>query len=40
MAARACAGPVSSEVPDIDAKMHGEDDPRGLGLFLIQGFGG
>ncbi|MCX6623900.1 MAG: ATP-binding protein [Acidobacteria bacterium] len=28
--------PVSSEAPDIDAKMHGEDDPRGLGLFLIQ----
>ena len=22
--------------PDIDRKMHGEEDPRGMGLFLIQ----
>ncbi|HUA97605.1 MAG TPA: ATP-binding protein [Terracidiphilus sp.] len=22
--------------PDIDRKMHGEEDPRGLGMFLIQ----
>ena len=22
--------------PDIDRKMHGEDDPRGMGMFLIQ----
>ena len=24
------------EKPDIDRKMHGEEDPRGLGMFLIQ----
>ena len=23
-------------VPDIDRKMHGEEDPRGMGMFLIQ----
>ena len=23
--------------PDIDRKMHGEEDPRGMGMFLIQG---
>jgi serine/threonine-protein kinase RsbW len=28
--------PPSAQAPDIDAKMLGEDDPRGLGLFLIQ----
>ncbi len=28
--------PPSPQAPDIDAKMQGEDDPRGLGLFLIQ----
>jgi serine/threonine-protein kinase RsbW len=22
--------------PDIDKKMHGEEDPRGMGMFLIQ----
>ena len=22
--------------PDIDRKMHGEESPRGLGMFLIQ----
>src|ERR1700746_1322731 len=22
--------------PDIDKKIHGEDDPRGMGMFLIQ----
>ena len=22
--------------PDIDRKMHGEEDPRGIGMFLIQ----
>ena len=22
--------------PDIDRKMHGEEDPRGMGMFLIQ----
>ncbi len=26
-------GPVT---PDIDRKMHGEEDPRGMGMFLIQ----
>ena len=24
------------EKPDIDHKMHGEEDPRGMGMFLIQ----
>ena len=24
------------EKPDIDSKMHGEEDPRGMGMFLIQ----
>ena len=24
------------EKPDIDRKMHGEEDPRGMGMFLIQ----
>jgi serine/threonine-protein kinase RsbW len=27
------AGPTK---PDIDKKMHGEEDPRGMGMFLIQ----
>ena len=27
------ADPVA---PDIDRKMHGEEDPRGMGMFLIQ----
>jgi len=27
------SGPVK---PDIDRKMHGEEDPRGMGMFLIQ----
>jgi serine/threonine-protein kinase RsbW len=22
--------------PDIDRKMHGEEDPRGMGMFFIQ----
>ena len=22
--------------PDIDRKMHGQEDPRGMGMFLIQ----
>lgn len=22
--------------PDIDRKMHGDEDPRGMGMFLIQ----
>jgi len=22
--------------PDMDRKMHGEEDPRGMGMFLIQ----
>jgi serine/threonine-protein kinase RsbW len=22
--------------PDIDRKMHGEEDPRGMGMFLMQ----
>jgi serine/threonine-protein kinase RsbW len=22
--------------PDIDKKIHGEEDPRGMGMFLIQ----
>src|ERR1700721_3211881 len=25
--------------PDIDRKMHGEEDPRGMGMFLIQSLG-
>ena len=25
-----------SAKPDIDRKMHGEEDPRGMGMFLIQ----
>ena len=25
-----------AHVPDIDRKMHGEEDPRGMGMFLIQ----
>ena len=24
------------QVPDIDRKVHGEEDPRGMGMFLIQ----
>jgi len=27
---------VKPAKPDIDRKMHGEEDPRGLGMFLIQ----
>jgi serine/threonine-protein kinase RsbW len=26
----------SPAAPDIDRKMHGEEDPRGMGMFLIQ----
>ena len=26
-------------VPDIDKKMHGEESPRGMGMFLIQSLG-
>lgn len=26
----------SPALPDIDRKMHGEEDPRGMGMFLIQ----
>lgn len=29
------AGPVETTAPDIDKKMHGEEDPRGMGMFLI-----
>lgn len=28
--------PTSPDSPDIDRKMHGEEDPRGMGMFLIQ----
>jgi serine/threonine-protein kinase RsbW len=28
---------VTPHSPDIDRKMHGEEDPRGMGMFLIQG---
>jgi serine/threonine-protein kinase RsbW len=28
--------PGKMEQPDIDRKMHGEEDPRGMGMFLIQ----
>ena len=27
---------VNPPSPDIDRKMHGEEDPRGMGMFLIQ----
>ena len=27
---------ASPHQPDIDRKMHGEEDPRGMGMFLIQ----
>ncbi len=27
---------VQPPKPDIDRKMHGEEDPRGMGMFLIQ----
>jgi len=27
---------VQPTKPDIDRKMHGEEDPRGMGMFLIQ----
>jgi serine/threonine-protein kinase RsbW len=27
---------VAPPSPDIDRKMHGEEDPRGMGMFLIQ----
>jgi phosphoserine phosphatase RsbU/P len=27
---------TSPHAPDIDRKMHGEEDPRGMGMFLIQ----
>ena len=27
---------VGPHTPDIDRKMHGEEDPRGMGMFLIQ----
>lgn len=27
---------VSPHTPDIDRKVHGEEDPRGMGMFLIQ----
>jgi serine/threonine-protein kinase RsbW len=31
------AGPVNAPaLPDIDRKMNGEEDPRGMGMFLIQ----
>ena len=30
------AGKTSVRVPNIDRKMHGEEDPRGMGMFLIQ----
>ncbi len=31
------AGPVTEiQPPDIDKKMHGEEGPRGMGMFLIQ----
>lgn len=26
----------AAAVPDIDRKMHGEEEPRGMGMFLIQ----
>lgn len=26
----------TTAAPDIDKKMHGEEDPRGMGMFLIQ----
>jgi serine/threonine-protein kinase RsbW len=30
-------GPKHAQAaPDIDKKMHGEEDPRGMGMFLIQ----
>ncbi|MGD0546977.1 MAG: ATP-binding protein [Terracidiphilus sp.] len=28
--------PGKVAVPDIDRKMHGQEDPRGMGMFLIQ----
>ncbi|MGD0858506.1 MAG: ATP-binding protein [Terracidiphilus sp.] len=28
--------PGKLDKPDIDRKMHGEEDPRGMGMFLIQ----
>ena len=27
---------IAPQSPDIDRKMHGEEDPRGMGMFLIQ----
>jgi serine/threonine-protein kinase RsbW len=30
------APPGKVTKPDIDRKMHGEEDPRGMGMFLIQ----
>ena len=27
---------VAPHTPDIDRKVHGEEDPRGMGMFLIQ----
>jgi serine/threonine-protein kinase RsbW len=27
---------IAPHSPDIDRKMHGEEDPRGMGMFLIQ----
>jgi serine/threonine-protein kinase RsbW len=27
---------VAPHAPDIDRKVHGEEDPRGMGMFLIQ----
>ncbi|MGA7886147.1 MAG: ATP-binding protein [Acidobacteriaceae bacterium] len=27
---------AAPHAPDIDRKMHGEEDPRGMGMFLIQ----
>ena len=30
------AFPRPPHKPDIDRKIHGEEDPRGMGMFLIQ----
>jgi anti-sigma regulatory factor (Ser/Thr protein kinase) len=30
------AGPITAETPDMEAKLAGEQKPRGWGLFLIE----
>jgi len=33
---RGSGAPVTRTAPDIDKKMHGDESPRGMGMFLIQ----